>query len=688
MEGSLSQQTERTAPEPSRMPAEEWAVRGEQEQGNTEEEETGRKAGRGEGEAGGGRARPLGYACRICGFLAGDVRGLSQHLHTVHPVTSLGPLSSGQEQLTVQEVGWAAMPSDMERCSRLGSEQEGMGLGPGSGALGPTQRCPPTPNGKPHLPPLPPGHSAADNQDGSGHNRASVVCLPLVAEGLKLVWTRSDQTRELDRTPELVQAFNAFPYPTLAEAAALARRCALPLDAVKVWFMAQRVRYGISWASEEIEETRRKLRSLHGQPALHDEDEELEDEEEEEEEEEDYAPEFWASGVGQQGFGGGRAVRHFLFRRSRPFYLPSRARRHGMDPAPSPLFVVAPPGARGRKSKAQLRVLRRSFVRHNWLSEVELRRLQAETGLSRGEVRKWFSDSRYQLRNNGHRSPSMPSGSRPPVAEEEDALMDSSVEDDQGSVAVEVESSENLGTASGESGGNRAHARRLGAPVLKEEEESLLFISNGGGAVGEGAGVAVSCTPASALSPALLTSKGRLRKTKEQLTQLKQFFLRCQWPTSDDYTQLVQCTGLPRPDVIQWFGDARYRVKNGNLRWVRGEKEHQQIVAEVTNGDRRRALLENGGGVSEVKAALPSVGGRGGAEPSGTEAGPEKPKTAGNSGTDIRPLEVFWRRTGAAPQEADVSMLSKKSGMSPQQVLDWFTFQESGMAEVEVNISD
>ncbi|KAJ8387639.1 hypothetical protein AAFF_G00151890 [Aldrovandia affinis] len=125
----------------------------------------------------------------------------------------------------------------------------------------------PNANGKPG-----PEHAAAADSDGSegggngntavvsfSTNHNSVVCLPLVSEGLKLVWTQSDQTRELDCIAELVQAFNVFPYPSSREVASLARRCALPLDKVKVWFMVQRIKYGISWASEEIEETRRKL---------------------------------------------------------------------------------------------------------------------------------------------------------------------------------------------------------------------------------------------------------------------------------------------------------------------------------------------------------------------------------------------------------------------------------------------
>ncbi|MGH0186795.1 UNVERIFIED_CONTAM: hypothetical protein FKN15_031905 [Acipenser sinensis] len=90
-------------------------------------------------------------------------------------------------------------------------------------------------------------------------NRNSVVCLPLVSEGLKLVWTQSDQTSSLDSDERLVEAFSRFPYPSAAEIGQLCRDSGLPLDKVKVWLMVQRIRYGISWSSEEIEETRLKL---------------------------------------------------------------------------------------------------------------------------------------------------------------------------------------------------------------------------------------------------------------------------------------------------------------------------------------------------------------------------------------------------------------------------------------------
>ncbi|XP_046707482.1 homeobox and leucine zipper protein Homez-like isoform X2 [Silurus meridionalis] len=99
----------------------------------------------------------------------------------------------------------------------------------------------------------------------SGLNQTHFVCLPLLSERLKLVWVRSEQTNELDAVSELVEAFNSVPFPTEQEASALAHRCSLSPKRVKVWFMMERIRYGISWADDDIQQTQLKLRHLFGE---------------------------------------------------------------------------------------------------------------------------------------------------------------------------------------------------------------------------------------------------------------------------------------------------------------------------------------------------------------------------------------------------------------------------------------
>uniref|UniRef100_A0A3B4TRS6 Homeobox domain-containing protein n=1 Tax=Seriola dumerili TaxID=41447 RepID=A0A3B4TRS6_SERDU len=96
-------------------------------------------------------------------------------------------------------------------------------------------------------------------------NQNSAVCLPLLSESQKLIWVHSNQIDvQLDGAAELDKAFDMFPYLTQKQTAALAQRCSLHPDQVKVWFMAQRLRYGISWDYKDIRQVQKKFKSSEG----------------------------------------------------------------------------------------------------------------------------------------------------------------------------------------------------------------------------------------------------------------------------------------------------------------------------------------------------------------------------------------------------------------------------------------
>lgn len=99
------------------------------------------------------------------------------------------------------------------------------------------------------------------NKEASSLNTSptGLICLPPISEELQLVWTQAAQTSELDGNEHLLQTFSYFPYPSLADIALLCLRYGLQMEKVKTWFMAQRLRCGISWSSEEIEETRARV---------------------------------------------------------------------------------------------------------------------------------------------------------------------------------------------------------------------------------------------------------------------------------------------------------------------------------------------------------------------------------------------------------------------------------------------
>ncbi|XP_019965810.1 homeobox and leucine zipper encoding a [Paralichthys olivaceus] len=614
--------------------------------------------------------------------------------------------------------------------------------------------------------------SAESNTSGVASfttNHNSVVCLPLVSEGLKLVWTQSDQTRELDTIPELVQAFNLFPYPSSHEVNTLARVCALPLDKVKVWFMVQRIKYGISWSSEEIEETRRKL----AVPEVNDDSTETNEEAKINSKSktcEELVIEDKDSKEVEV------ALSSFTPKKTKPkcespdSYKPAKPTTPCFSstlpppqdsyfyrsPADTPASTVtdvsldlSEPSSRqhrhGRykKSKAQLAALRKSFLRENWPAEAELRRLQEETGLTRNDIRKWFSDSRYQLRvgrgslaaaqsysqhtavggkhdqqtqplplitqkpnsvkgNEGPRSSGARHshffqtflsnsleafGERVLEAEECDVMEELSGDGD--SVKDEGQSEEQplqltktckieTDVPQEPSGilksspysspassppptnkqlSNSSSTSKKSHPAKASPSQTPIHIS--------GASSTTSSSPA-------LTPGGRPRKTKEQLDVLKQHFLRCQWPKSDDYTELVKLTGLPRADVIQWFGDTRYAVKNGQLRWVKGVRD--QFLAEL-------AVQQSGSGLTNGSSSGTS----------NRAGGSRKRKSQANvpstDSPDIQPLLTYYLSTGSL-HEKDLDSLCKKSRMSYQQVRDWFASQDAGETDQEHSITD
>lgn len=624
-------------------------------------------------------------------------------------------------------------------------------------------------NGKEHLSPSNRKPRESNGAASFSTNHNSVICLPLVSEGLKLVWTQSDQTRELDSIPELVQAFNVFPYPTSQEVSTLARVCALPLDKVKVWFMVQRIKYGISWASEDIEETRLKL----AKPQQISETEhkesgakrknECDDLKETDGTPDDHVEDLTNSPQmphkrhkieSQQPTKLSPAIS--LFRSSLPapqdlyYYRQPVEMSETPQAATPPTSVVSSVGSeqprhsRYKKSKAQLAALRKSFLRENWPDESELQRLQEETGLTRNDIRKWFSDSRYQLRN-GRGSSGLTSLHAAKGANETTSSPSSQEVQPLSLTTKKLKTTQNTKACESKEKANLKGARKNRS---KDSQFFQLFLSNTLEAFEEGApGLDVkkcqeegdiqnndevtsevdserqcmtppepapptapmstpspsvtpskkqsakpqslkssssvkantsinSPQPSDQSSPLVLTAAGRPRKTKEQLAMLKDFFQRCPWPKSEEYTQIVELTSLPRADVIQWFGDTRYAVKNGHVRWVHANVR-DQVLAEI-------ALTQSGGTAVDSSGTSGSDGSR--KRKSQGNGTPKMLKSATDS-TDFSPLELYYRQTGEL-QEKDLDTLCRKSKMSYQQVRDWFASKDSITLDTELNVID
>lgn len=63
----------------------------------------------------------------------------------------------------------------------------------------------------------------------------------------------------MDDSSFLKTSFSKFPYPTKAELCYLTVVTKFPEEQIKIWFTAQRLKQGISWSPEEIEDARRKM---------------------------------------------------------------------------------------------------------------------------------------------------------------------------------------------------------------------------------------------------------------------------------------------------------------------------------------------------------------------------------------------------------------------------------------------
>ncbi|XP_016425704.1 zinc fingers and homeoboxes protein 3-like [Sinocyclocheilus rhinocerous] len=634
------------------------------------------------------------YECRICGYKARDVKCLSQHLHAAHPVTRLSDSvrierSDTLEEVREDDVETPCLNGDLEKSivkdkpdttegssslqtSEVSNEtsssmdpkeqEEKMDDSPAPEesqssstellqekspcSLGTKESC---------------QKRQAVSSGTSTHNQANRVCLPLVSEGLKLIWVRSEQVHELDAVSDLVEAFNAFPYPTSQEASALARKCALPLDRVKAWFMMQRVRYGISWADDDIQETRRKLWCIQ-KGAVAEECVEINNEEDclgRDESQQvfisppaanahldqiDQLPKpsqavpqhitsdqnhlhfsqnnasqsnngvqqlLSANVVYKNGLGPASQVPqvspqfqsdsrnltphntgvHLL----NSYGCPSYNQHAAMSYPELPELSQSLHSLSGKKSKAQLMALRHSFVQKSWPSDGEVQQLQKMTGLNRREIRKWFADSRYQLRKNGRawlaklarRNRSLQLVQQNSHTELENDVLPSAdfydngeADDTEAGIEVDVDLADDEGPV------NQSNE-------TKEEVSDEGEFDDGSATVQQYSADA-SPSPSPSFLRGRVERSVRLRKkTREQLEILRQSFLRCQWPTSDDYLILQQKTGLTRTEIIQWYGDTRYHVKHNQMRWMTSE-ERERIIAVIMQQQKRGANYSRG----------------------------------------------------------------------------------------------
>ncbi|NXK55219.1 ZHX1 protein, partial [Chauna torquata] len=395
----------------------------------------------------------------------------------------------------------------------------------------------------------------------------------------------------LDNNPLLLNTYNKFPYPTMSEITVLSTQAKYTEEQIKIWFSAQRLKHGVSWTPEEVEEARRKQfnGTVHTVPQTI-----------------TVIPAHISAAsnglpsilqtcqiVGQPGLVLTQVAGANTLPVTAPIALTvagvpnqtqlQKSQIHTAQPIAETKQVAAVPapqpiknetalmnpdsfGMRAKKTKEQLAELKVSYLKNQFPQDSEISRLMKITGLTKGEIKKWFSDTRYNQRNSKNN-----------------------------------------------------HGIHLNSDSCK--------------------------------------------KSPEQLHMLKSSFVRTQWPSPQEYNKLAEETGLPRSEIVSWFGDTRYAWKNGGLKWY---YYYQSANANSLNGQ---------GFARKRGRGRPKGRGRG--RPRG------RPRGSKRLNCWDRGVSVIKFKTGTAIlkdyymkhkflNEQDLDELVAKSHMGYEQVREWF----------------
>uniref|UniRef100_A0A670Y0W0 Zinc fingers and homeoboxes protein 1 n=1 Tax=Pseudonaja textilis TaxID=8673 RepID=A0A670Y0W0_PSETE len=423
----------------------------------------------------------------------------------------------------------------------------------------------------------------------------------------------------LDNNPLLQNTYNKFPYPTVSEIALLATQAKYTEEQIKIWFSAQRLKHGVSWTPEEVDEARRKQfnGTVHTVPQTI-----------------TVIPAHISAAsnglpsilqtcqiVGQPGLVLTQVAGTGTLPVTAPITLAmagvpnpaqlQKAQGQATQPVPESKQVAAVPApqltksevvaaaattnidmvaVRAKKTKEQLMELKVSYLKSHFPLDSEIIRLMETTGLTKGEIKKWFSDTRYNQRNSKHNYHNHQNSDSCTI------VIDSSDETSEPLALVQPPQKQSSGVKFKDKTAEQLKVlqdsfhnhtvlfeeelnRICSETKLAKEEVEAWFAEQKKtrGSTEEGEELAEGRAESQKEIAAAETSGGegsgvlkagkQAKKSPEQLHMLKMSFIRTQWPSSEEYDKLAQETALPRTDIVSWFGDTRYAWKNGGLKW-------------------------------------------------------------------------------------------------------------------------
>lgn len=526
----------------------------------------------------------------------------------------------------------------------------------------------------------------------------------------------------LDNNPLLLNTYNKFPYPTMSEITVLSAQAKYTEEQIKIWFSAQRLKHGVSWTPEEVEEARRKQfnGTVHTVPQTI-----------------TVIPTHISTGsnglpsilqtcqiVGQPGLVLTQVAGANALPVTAPIALtvagvPNQTNvQKSQAPAAAqpiaetkPATAAIPPplvkhetaaanpdsfGIRAKKTKEQLAELKVSYLKNQFPHDSEIIRLMKITGLTKGEIKKWFSDTRYNQRNSkSNQCLHLNNDSSTTI------IIDSSDETTESPTVVTSQPKQSWNPFPDftpqkfkEKTTEQLRALQasfLNSSVLTDEEvnrlraqtkltrreidawftekkkskalkeEKVEIDENNAGSSKEEAGETSPRDESGAPKPG---GTGKIcKKTPEQLHMLKSAFVRTQWPSPEEYDKLAEESGLARTDIVSWFGDTRYAWKNGNLKWY---YYYQSANSSSMNG--LSSLRKRGRGRPKGRGrGRPRGRPRGSKRMNNWDRGPSLIKF--KTGTAI--LKDYYLKHKFL-NEQDLDELVNKSHMGYEQVREWF----------------
>ncbi|XP_051932727.1 zinc fingers and homeoboxes protein 3 isoform X2 [Hippocampus zosterae] len=363
----------------------------------------------------------------------------------------------------------------------------------------------------------------------------------------------------MDASSFLKTSFGKFPYPTKAELCYLTVVSEFPEEQIKLWFTAQRLKQGISWSPEEIEEARRKMFNTVFQGA---------------------APQKQPAAPP----GLNRTVTH------RSASASGGAARAG--PAgprvtrvsySAPLLAQKLPSLIGTPSDAGQGEPEKS-------GDVAADNVARRNGNNAG-----FAARAPDVSNNHAPAPADKTRGASPTAKEASGALENTGDAnrnnrgraalgppdqaDGGGVGHEgagpspTQSAAKSGSSGAEEGKGAKESSLKSMSILQQLiKDDELFPADGEQKTEP---VKVNFKrlkvneSESAAEPAQAESEPA-DDNAQQLRILRRAFSSARWPNSQQYEELSVQTGLPKSEVVRWFSDSRYSHKNGQLKWLDG----------------------------------------------------------------------------------------------------------------------